>query len=344
MAEKILIYYTGTIGDTIIAFPAFQMIRQTYPSAHITLLSALQGRFSATEALLKPTDYVDEFLSYTLPKHRWMRILMAGKLICKLRLSHFDELVYLARDDDRERRKRDKIFFARAGIRVFHGIDQYVSTSVNVAQRMIDTLAADGVGFPHTVEDYGNFQLTEAEKQKAGQWFDALNIPPGSIPVVYGMGGKSRNGKWPVAKHREVLRHLARRDHFFPLFFGDDTSKAEEEQMIRELRCGARAASQGFDLRESIAAMMHCKLYVGHDTGTMHMAAAAGLPCVGIFSARNPVGKWYPPGKNHVFLRHHCECEECEVPVCSFDPARCIDLITPDEVCDAAKKVIISLH
>ncbi|MCQ2385645.1 MAG: glycosyltransferase family 9 protein [Clostridia bacterium] len=339
MTEKILIYYTGTIGDTIVAFPAFQMIRQAYPQAHITLLSALQGSFSAPEVLLKPTGYVDEFLNYTLPKPRLMRILMAGRLIFKLRLKHFDELIYLARDDDRARRARDKIFFSRSGIHTFHGIDEYVSNSPNVAQRMIDTLAADGIGFPHTVENYGDFQLTEAEKQKAGQWFDALNIPTGSIPVVYGMGGKSKNGKWPLVKHREVLTHLVRTNHFFPVFFGDDTSKAEEEQMIKELRCGVRAISGRFSLRESIAAMMHCKLYVGHDTGTLHMAAAAGLPCVGIFSARNPPGKWYPPGKEHIFLRHHCECEECEVPVCSFDPARCIDLITPREVLDAVEKV-----
>ncbi|MCQ2379558.1 MAG: glycosyltransferase family 9 protein [Victivallaceae bacterium] len=346
MSKKILIYYTGTIGDTIIAFPAFQMVRQSYPDAHITLLNALYGRQSTGEALLKNTGYVDSFINYALQGRCWKNMAMVVKLVCKLRAEHFDELIYFARDDDAKRRKRDRMFFALAGIHVFRGINRFLADehgkmTKSVSQQIVDNLTSDGVGVPCLVESYGDFRLSESEKRKANLCFYALPIPMGSTPIVYGIGGKNQNCKWPLEKHCEVLKYLVNEHHLFPLFFGDDSSKQEEELIIERVGCGIRVAPYGLSLRESIAAMAHCRLYVGHDTGTMHMAAAAGLPCAGVFSSRDPEGKWYPPGKNkRVFLRHHCDCEGCGRTTCFSYPARCIDMISVGEVVDVVEQLL----
>jgi len=51
--------------------------------------------------------------------------------------------------------------------------------------------------------------------------------------------------------------------------------------------------------RVSAAVMKYCKLFLGHDSGPMHLAAAVGIQCVVVFSARNLPGKWFPFGFGH---------------------------------------------
>ena len=46
--------------------------------------------------------------------------------------------------------------------------------------------------------------------------------------------------------------------------------------------------------------MLHrAVLFLGHDSGPMHLAAAVGTPCVVVFSASNRPGAWYPCGDHH---------------------------------------------
>jgi hypothetical protein len=51
--------------------------------------------------------------------------------------------------------------------------------------------------------------------------------------------------------------------------------------------------------RESTLAMQNAELYLGHDSGPMHLAALMGVPCVALFSARAKPGVWFPFGDNH---------------------------------------------
>ena len=75
-------------------------------------------------------------------------------------------------------------------------------------------------------------------------------------------------------------------------------------------------AAGALGIRSSLAAMKHCELFIGNDTGTMHMAAAVGLPCVAIFSSRERPGLWYPPGEGHRVFRSAIECEGCGLVEC----------------------------
>ncbi|WP_395664795.1 glycosyltransferase family 9 protein [Methylocella sp.] len=57
--------------------------------------------------------------------------------------------------------------------------------------------------------------------------------------------------------------------------------------------CGALAP------RESAAALRRARLFVGHDSGPMHLAAAGGVICVSPFGSLNRPRKWHPWGEGH---------------------------------------------
>ncbi|HTK37882.1 MAG TPA: glycosyltransferase family 9 protein, partial [Pyrinomonadaceae bacterium] len=88
------------------------------------------------------------------------------------------------------------------------------------------------------------------------------------------------------------------------------------------------------------AALLHkCTLYLGNDTGTMHLASAVGVPCVAIFSAADRAGQWEPFGNNNYVLRKRVECEGCGLDICCFQNM-CLDLISADEVYAACVGVL----
>jgi ADP-heptose:LPS heptosyltransferase len=72
-------------------------------------------------------------------------------------------------------------------------------------------------------------------------------------------------------------------------------------------------------------------MYLGADTGTMHLAAAVGKPCAGVFAATDYDGRWTPFGHSHKIFRERVECEVCFAPKC-FNQRKCLNLITPEAV------------
>jgi ADP-heptose:LPS heptosyltransferase len=81
--------------------------------------------------------------------------------------------------------------------------------------------------------------------------------------------------------------------------------------------------------------MAGAKVFVGHDSGPMHLAAASGTPCVAIFAARNPPGQWFPLGEGHEVLYRRVECMGCGLEDCIVEKKRCIKSISVKEAAEA---------
>jgi ADP-heptose:LPS heptosyltransferase len=77
-------------------------------------------------------------------------------------------------------------------------------------------------------------------------------------------------------------------------------------------------------------------LYIGNDTGPMHMAAAVNTPAVALFSARDFPGQWYPVGSHHIVLRKDVPCSPCFKYECDRGLI-CLDLIHVEEVLNAVR-------
>jgi len=86
--------------------------------------------------------------------------------------------------------------------------------------------------------------------------------------------------------------------------------------------------------------MKHASVYLGHDSGPIHLAAAAGVPCVGIYSARNPAGTWFPYGNRHRVILHDVPCAGCKLSECTVYAKRCITSITVAEVLAAVEDLL----
>jgi ADP-heptose:LPS heptosyltransferase len=92
--------------------------------------------------------------------------------------------------------------------------------------------------------------------------------------------------------------------------------------------------------RESAAVLARARIFVGHDSGPMHLAAAVGTPCVAVFSARNRPRTWFPWGEQHEIVYHQTDCCGCDLETCIEEKKKCLTSIVPAEVLGVVHRVL----
>ncbi|MGB7924614.1 MAG: glycosyltransferase family 9 protein [Pyrinomonadaceae bacterium] len=351
--RRILVHRIGHLGDTIITLPAFWAIRAHFPQAHIALLSnAFEGSNRVVaKSVLPATGLFDQWLTYLTGDDRTPT---RGffKLLLRLRRERFDTLVYLAPCQRTPRQvRRDLLFFRAAGIRRFIGHQGFAPYPPRVegqplpllereADHLLGRLERSGIPVPPPDERRIDLKLTHDEIAQARSWLESACGEAYRSRRLVGFcpGSKWLSKIWPEERFAEVGRSLVKEEGLFPVVFGGADDRERGERLIAYWRSGANAAGS-LNVREGAAALGYCRLYVGNDTGTMHMAAAVGTPCVVTLSAQDWPGRWYPYGEGHIVLRRAVSSEGCMLSVCNRE-LQCLTEITAEDVLGACRSVL----
>src|SRR5207244_7647749 len=202
--------------------------------------------------------------------------------------------------------------------------------------RLLDVVERAGVPVRDPVRSDLALGLSADERRRLDAVWRTVGIAEGVDVFALAPGSKMPAKRWPIERFAEVGRGLRER---FPRGRLVVLGGAEDRELGNELRrrVGDDTINLAGDLSilESAEALRRCRLYIGNDTGTMHLAAAVGTPCVTIFSARDHPGRWEPHGAGHISLRHDLPCAGCLLLTCEKEQMACIRGITPDHVLDA---------
>lgn len=139
------------------------------------------------------------------------------------------------------------------------------------------------------------------------------------IGLVFGSSFNWPQKKWPWERYAELARRLADAGHACVLF-GAPGEEAEAARILAAAGPGAAEDSTGRleyqGLRREVSA---CDVVVGNDTGTLHLAAACGVPVIALFGPTDP-RKWKPIGARALYLET-LPCRPCyylgSMPDCS---------------------------
>ena len=261
----------------------------------------------------------------------------------ELRRRRFDCLVYLAPSLRTPRQlRRDRWFFSAAGIPRICGFSQFpqfpakgpggaLPAVPSEADLLLARVAADGVATPPRGEGCFDLNLGSSEDQAVASW---LGEQPGdgNRPWIgVGPGSKMPAKRWPVERFAEVASALIASHRVWPVVFGGPEDQDVGAKLIEGWGCGYNAAGH-LAVRPAAAALKKCHLYLGNDTGTMHLAAAGGVACAAIFSSRDHPGRWYPAGPGHSVFRTGIDCEGCRLTDCAVRGMECLDRISAREV------------
>ena len=135
---------------------------------------------------------------------------------------------------------------------------------------------------------------------------------------------------WYPDRFGELGKRLVKKWKASVLLFGKAEEKTIAQEILRHLGDGGIDLTGQTGLLQLAAVLENCRLLATNDTGTMHLAAAAGTPVVAIFGPTDPVttGPW---GEGHRVVRKEVSCSPCLKRICPTDH-RCMKEISVEEV------------
>lgn len=145
--------------------------------------------------------------------------------------------------------------------------------------------------------------------------------------------------RWPTSRFAATISSVLETNDIVPVVLGGKVDRGLGHDLVRLWGRGVVAAGE-LSIREGIELLRRCALFLGNDTGTMHMAVSAGTPCVAIFSAIDMPGRWEPYGSGHIVFRTEVECGGCLLRECIDEGMRCVLSISVGEVAAACKLVL----
>ena len=337
--RRVLIYRLGSLGDTVVALPALRLVEKAFPAAERWMLTNFnEGHKAAPMAsLLEGTGLVHGYLEYPMGMRDFGGFVRLRRVIRRFRP---DVLVYLAAPRGRLKAWRDALFFRACGINRLIGVpyraDQQVPLQLDNGMyeyqgarliRCLDVLGAARLDAP----DAFDLALSDAEHRAAVLALGSL--ADGRPLLVASVGAKVDVKEWGDTNWAELLPRLGRRLPGWGLgMLGVADERDRSESLLANWPGGRVNLCGQLSVRESAAVLTHAQVYVGHDSGPMHLAAAVGTPCVAVFSSRNLPGEWFPYGNQHRVLYHSISCQGCRLDVCIALNKRCIRSIRVDEV------------
>jgi len=341
----VFIFRIGQLGDTLVALPAVRRISERHPGARLRLISnePSAGNISAWD-VLKHTRLIHDVLFYDSSHPQ--RLLQVA-LQC--RLARKDTLYYLSPPRSRAQLQRDRLFFRWAcGFERIVGLDGHNFQSARDSQGRLRVLPRESDRLLHTIDPARNvaapphlFPPPSAAKRAEECLAPVLGRPV----IALGPGSKMPSKRWFMERYVELCRRVtARAPEVGFAVFGGASERAEGDALLAAIGSPLVTNLAGTtDIIESAAALQRCSLYLGNDTGTMHLAAAMGVPCVAIFTSRENRDSWHPLGDGHAILRRDLPCSGCMLDRCEVERMRCLDLITVEDVWAALEPYIAAL-
>jgi heptosyltransferase-1 len=343
--ERILIVRLGSMGDIIHSLPAVVTLRRAFPAAQVDwvvedrwseLLCSRPELWTAPRSPEKPL--VDNV--YVVDTRGWRKRLTAratrqeaGSVMQALRQARFDAAV------DLQGAVKSAFLMRLAGARVRFGFSRPIESpaglvytrrvvargrhiaeqnvSLAVAAAASAGIAADpAYEFPLPSDaKFDAWAQTELQQRRIGKF---LMMTPGA-----GWGAKC----WPAERFGAVARALAADGLATVVNYGPGEKKLADAVVSAG---GGAAQSIACSISELSALTRQARLFVGGDTGPTHLAAALGIPVVGIYGPTDPARNG-PMGARTTVLRSehsvtsHARRKEAEAGLLEISAEQAID-------------------
>ena len=304
--ENIIIYRLGSLGDTVVALPCFHKIAQRFPTAKRILLTniPISTKAAPLEAILGGSGLVDRAIAYPVGTRSLAKLWQVSR---EIRGTNARTLIYLMPARGRVAAIRDFIFFRLSGVRRIIGlpvtadlqnnrVDRTTGELEPECERLVRTLAVLGP-IDLAAREAWDLALTEQEKSIGRQCVEEFG---GISFFAINMGGKAPEKDWGADRWTELLAVLA--DNYAEyglLILGAAEDSKRAQRVSRKWPNRVIDACGRLSPRESAAALRFARIFIGHDSGNLHLAAASDVPCIGLFGGLNMPKKWHPYGKGH---------------------------------------------
>jgi heptosyltransferase-2 len=338
---KILVRAPNWVGDAVMAIPALEAIRRAHANSEIVILA----RPAAAE-LYSDQPFADRILEYD-NRGRHSGWLGRKKLIGELRRERFDLAVLLQNAFEAawlawRARIPERIGYARDGrgllltkpIRV----PQDEEIPLHESHYYLELVRRAG-----WIESHGEIapirlRVAESAREAAEETLLLGGARGGAWRCAIAPGASYGAAKcWPPERFAALADRLISECGADVIFFGTPGENEMAARIGSIMKCRAISLVGKTSMRDLAALFSACSIFIGNDSGAMHVAAAAGLPVIGIFGPTDPEGT-APVTAQFALIREAVSCSPCFLRTCPVDH-RCMTRIDVNSVFMAAQGI-----
>jgi len=319
---------TNWIGDAVMTTPALNVVRETFPDAHITVVAN-----PLVAQLFEFHPDCDEVIVYDRQgQHagavgflRFVAMLRGRKFDCAILFQNAIEAAVIAFlagvpkrvgyvTDGRRLLLNHPVPVGDAE-RALHHTDYYLHM---LAQRGVAT----GV-------KQQRLALRPEEISRAAE-----TLPRGRFAVINPGAAYGSAKRWIPERFAEVADILVSRYGLSIILSGGPGEIEIGDDIAKAMQSPHQNLIGKTSVRQMMAVLAASSLMVTNDSGPMHVAAAFGVPMVAIFGPTDHTTT-SPWGTRAQIVRHPVECSPCMLRQCPIDH-RCMQRVTVDDVLSAA--------
>jgi lipopolysaccharide heptosyltransferase II len=340
---KILLIRLREIGDVVFTTPAVHALRRQFPSAHVTYIVE-----PTAEPVVRHNPDIDELL--VAPRTRGLAGLRADVRLGRgLRAQRFD----LAIDFHGGPRASLLTWLSGAPRRIGYEVAgrSWMYTDRVARPRELrrrhsvenqwDLLTPLGIGAPDRSSEPVVMRADEDTSRRVSARLADAGITGDDALIVMHVSAGNPFRRWPLEHFVDVARALTAHDARRRVII---TAGPSERDAAAEVAAAANAVTCGdFSLLELRALLDRAALYIGGDSGPLHIAATTGVPIVGLYGPTLPErsAPWRNPRIATVSIDVGAlPCRPCDQRVCAPGDFRCLTGLAPDRVVDAAERLL----
>jgi len=348
---RLLLIRLSAIGDCLHALPVLVELRKRHPRAYIGW--ALEA---AAHGLLEGHPLVDRF--HVFPRKAFRR--GPGTFLEGLRsLQRFRGELREARYDtalDLQGLTKSGLVakWSRAARRIgFAGQDSrelnclFMNTriapgkdAVHVVDRNLRLLRPLGIEPPLVA----SWALPEyaAEKVEMDRFLAerGLATDRGALRfAVLNPGATWATKRWPAEEFGALARGLVKEEGLPVVVTWGNEEELRAAEAIAGGAGGKALVAPPTNLRQLAALLQRAALFVGNDSGPLHLAVALGIPTVAVFGASDPLRNG-PYGRHHRVVAKGPECQPCWRVECPRQDRECLRRVRPEQVLTACRELL----
>lgn len=298
------------IGDLVTCTHVFALLKKRYPDARLTVLCKPFNR-----ELLAFDPHVDEILTDVGQwNHRF-------DLIVELRgtwKTFFKSLRYLPK----LRVDRGTVRFAQRGKQ-----SHELQTNFRIVEPLLN-----GISF-QTAQLYPG---TMATKETAAWLQNTVNGP---FAILH-TGARRELRRWPAERFVALARQLHEKYGLSIVLPGGPDEQEALQALATSMEVPVQVFPAQFSLNHFAALCAKAALFVGNESGPLHIACAMNAPVVGIYGP-GVRDVFYPWSTRHALVHHVLECNPCDQIHCVHPELPCIRRASLEEVLEAVNRVML---
>jgi heptosyltransferase-2 len=343
---KILVRATNWVGDAIMALPALRLVRAKFADAHIAILAR-----PYVADIYRGQGVCDDLIAYD-PRGAEKGFAGRERLVARLRSEKFDTALLLQNAFDAawlawRAGIPERIGYARdgRGILLTKSIAISKAGEIPAHEQFYYLELVRRAGWVERVEGAHEILLAvspeagEAAERKliaAGVKSRAADGRTGALRVAIGAGASYGSAKcWLPERFAEVANRLMAESAAEVILFGTAGETAVSNAIVAGMKRKPIDLTGKTAIAELPALLSRCQLFIGNDSGAMHVASAVGLPVVAIFGPTDPFGT-APVTPKCTIVQEKPYCSPCFLRRCPTDH-RCMTRVSAESVTVASR-------